>query len=206
MSGRAGLLRTVITLLAITVGPTPHAEDEPDDNIVRGRFPEPPEPEPQPPPTCDIFLSYCRRDIEFAKRISDTFLKRLKDSGVLVYDEATIEPGAVIKEEEESALLDSVVAVLLISQDYFASDAINDELPKLLERASKGSTHVLRLDVGPWDQSEMESLTRYRQVGAGKPPLARMHRWVDRDDVFLELVGAIRRRLKESGRYPKTVQ
>jgi hypothetical protein len=126
----------------------------------------------------------------------------MRRAGVKIYSYDMVEPGAVIRDEARSALLTSVVAVLLISVDYLASDLMDHELPDLLEQAEQRGTRILRLQVDNCDLSGMGRLTRYEQAGAGKSPLERL-RGPRQDDIYIELLEATRKRLIERNRYPK---
>jgi hypothetical protein len=187
------LLPAVVTLLAASMQLSAHPGDP--SNIIRGRFPEP------PPDLWDVFVSYCEKDRPYWERI-ETHLTPMRRAGVKIYSYDMVEPGAVIRDEARSALLTSVVAILLISVDYLASDLMDGELPDLLEQAEQRGTRMLTLQVGNCDLSGMERLTRYQRVGARASPLNRL-REPKQDDIYVELLEAIRKRLIECKRYPK---
>jgi hypothetical protein len=196
MSNRVGsLLPTVITLLAATVGPSAHPGES--DNVVRGRFPKPP-PDPK---IWDVFVSYCEKDKTYWERIA-IHLKPMRNKGVKIYDYNMIEPGAVIEDTTQSALLTSVVAVLLISADYLASDLMQSQLLDLLKQAEERGTRMLRLDVGTYDLVEWKRFTRYQRVGGTAAPLLNRLKEPKQDVIYVELLGAIRERLIECDRYP----
>jgi TIR domain len=196
MSGRVGvLLPTVFTLLAATMRPTVRSGEP--DNVVKGKFPKP------PPDTWDVFVSFCEKDRPYWERIK-THLEPMWREGVKIYYYDMVEPGSIIREKARSALLTSVVAVLLISADYLASDLTEHELPDLLRQAEQhGGTRMLVLQVGSCDLSGMDRLTRYQRVGARERPLNRL-REPKQDDIYVELLGAIKKRLIECDRYPKS--
>ena len=196
MINRVGSLLPIIVPLLAVMGPGSHSGES--HNVIRSRF-------PQPPPDSDrsdVFISYCEKDQAYLERI-EIHLKPIRDKGVQIYRYDMVEPGAVVKDEAQSALFTSVVAVLLISADYLASDLMQHELPDLLERAEVGGTRVLRLDVGTCDLSDWERLTRYQRVAGNAPPLNRL-RGSRQDVIYVELLKAIKKRLIECGRYAKS--
>jgi hypothetical protein len=194
MSNRVGLsLPTVATLLVATMQLS--AQPGNHGKVIKGRFPQP------PPNTWDIFVSYCEKDQPYWERI-EIHLKPMRRVGVKIYSYDMIEPGTIVRKEVRSALLTSVVVVLLISADYLASDLMGHELPDLLDQAEGRGTRMLTLQVGNCDLSDMEGLTKYQRVGARKLPLNRLKE-PKQDDIYIELLGAIKKRLIECNRYPK---
>lgn len=186
------LLPTVVTLLSAFQLSPPQG---PPDNVVEGRFPKPPT-EPW-----DVFVSYCAKDQRYWKRIK-LHLTRLRREGTRIYSHDIVEPGSVIQEEARYALETSVVAVLLISIDYIASDLMENELPDLLEQAEQRGTRMLRLQVGNCNLSGMDRLTKYKRVGARRPPLNRL-REPNQDDIYAELTEVIEKTLTVRKRLPK---
>jgi internalin A len=195
MRARVGrLLPTVATLLATTMQLS--AQQGEPSNVIKGRFPEPPH------DRWDVFVSYCARDRHYWKRI-EIHLTPMCREGVKIYSYDMVEPGVVIRDEARSALLTSVVAILLISVDYLASDLMDHELPDLLEQAEHRDARILTLQVGNCDLSGMERLTRYQRVGGAEAsPLNRL-RQPKQDDIYIELLKVIKRRLVECNRDPK---
>lgn len=185
-------LPVAVALLAVVqFGPTPRGPD----NVIEGKFPKP----PQDP--WDVFVSYCPKDRRYWKRIA-IHLTRLVRGGARIYSYDMVEAGTKIKEEARYALRSSVVAVLLVSIDYIASDLMENELPALLDQAEQRGTRMLRLQVGNCNLSGMDRLTQYQQVGAREPPLNRL-REPNQDDIYSELTDLIEKVLRQHQRYPK---
>lgn len=190
MSSRVGLLApAVLTLIAAHVQLGAGGDS---GNVVRGRFPG------RQPDAYDVFVSYCPKDKRYWEEI-DTFLVNMHRQEIGIYSHNTLRAGAEIKKEVQAALLSSVVAVLLLSQDYIASDLMDQELPDLLERVEQG-TLILTLHVGKFDAYNLDRIAKYRRVGAEYKPLNRLGR-ADREEVYLELVSAIRNTLIKCGRH-----
>ena len=169
----------------------PNANSEGYDNVVELRKSKSHE--------YDVFVSYCKKDERSWKEI-DTYLTNLRREGVEIYDDDVIEAGERVGDEARHALETSAVAVLLLSQDYIASDLMEHELPDLLERVEHG-TLMLTLHIGVFDEYNLGRITQYRRVGARFKPLNKLRK-PDREEVYLELIKVIRRRLIKLQRHP----
>jgi hypothetical protein len=81
-----------------------------------------------------VFVSYSHTDTKWLER-PHVYLKELEKRGVAVgWTDHQIQPGGHWRDEILQAIDEAAVAVLLISQDFLASDFIQDvELPKILD-------------------------------------------------------------------------
>jgi hypothetical protein len=190
MSGRVRLLAPAVLTL-MTAGVQLSAGGD-SNNVIRGRFPQP------HPGNYDVFVSYCPKDQRYWKEI-DTYLVNIRREKVRIYSHNTLRAGAKIDEEVRSALTSSVVAVLLLSQAYIASELMERELPDLLDRVEQG-TLILTLHVGKFDTYNLGRITQYQRVGAERRPLNRLEP-PDREEVYIELVSEIRNSLIKCGRH-----
>ena len=101
-----------------------------------------------------VFISYSHDDGEWLDRVRKS-LKLLERKGLVdIWDDSAIKPGEKWREEIDKALGRSKVAVLLVSQNFSASDFILDEeLPYILKSAQLQSVMLLWIAVtsAPFD-------------------------------------------------------
>lgn len=101
-----------------------------------------------------VFISYSHDDKEWLDRVRKS-LKLLERKGLIdIWDDSAIKPGDRWQEEIDKALQQSKVAVLLVSQNFAASDFILDqELPYILQSAQQKSVLLLWIAISsaPYD-------------------------------------------------------
>jgi len=127
----------------------------------------------------------------------------LRRDGVLLWydrsDTTGIQPGAEFEREILDAIDAAEVALLLISEAFFASDFIRTvELPRILERAARGALVVIPILLEPCDWHSFDYVAT-RQMLPGEPtPLIDFtdsdRRWAHARD---QVLSGIRRRLHQ---------
>lgn len=132
-----------------------------------------------------IFVSYSHADTRYMKRL-ELFLKPLENKGIVdVWVDTRIEPGEEWRVEIKKALEAAAVAVLLLSQDFIASELIRtNELPPLLSAAKQRRTVLLMVLISPctWE----DTLAKYQTINPPSKPMSKMDR-TSREQVWKDL-------------------
>jgi TIR domain len=101
-------------------------------------------------PRQTIFISYSHQDVEWL-RLLRKFLGVLEREGVISFwDDSSIKPGERWEESIRQALDAACAAVLLVSQDFLASEFITRyELPRLLSDAEREGKKIFWIPISP---------------------------------------------------------
>jgi len=102
-------------------------------------------------------------------------LKPLERNNVLhVWDDTQIQTGAKWLDEIEKAIQTAKLGLLIVSADFLASDFItNNELPPLLEAATKDGAVIMSLIVSP-SRFNRTSLFQFQAINDRSRPLANL--------------------------------
>ncbi len=114
-----------------------------------------------------VFISYSHKDGEYLDELRP-FLESFDDDKALVFHDRKLGPG-VWQEQIDKALAETKVAVPLVSQNFLASDFIQDrEIPKLLEGTEEDDPVVIiPLFLSP--SRSAEYLSRFSAPPPNKP-------------------------------------
>ncbi|NEP19324.1 MAG: SUMF1/EgtB/PvdO family nonheme iron enzyme, partial [Leptolyngbya sp. SIO4C1] len=90
-----------------------------------------------------VFVSYSHEDVKWLNRLRK-FLRPLeRDAELLVWSDTDIKPSSNWRADIQTAITDADAAILLISQDFLASDYVaSDELPQILSAASERGLRI----------------------------------------------------------------
>lgn len=134
-----------------------------------------------------VFISYSHIDIEYLERLK-IHLRPFEKKGLVdIWSDAKIKAGEKWKEQIEKALGRSVVAILLISADFLASDFIVDnELPPLLKSAERKGKIILPVVLKPCRFTRDENLSKFKSINDPKIPLSKMDE-NGREEIYVEI-------------------
>jgi len=122
-----------------------------------------------------IFISYSHNDDPKWLKMLQKNLKVLQNvnNSLEYWDDTRIKTGDNWKEEIESALEISCVAILLVSTDFLASDFIqNHELPKLLDKAKKDGTKICPIIIEHCLFEHYPEISKFQAVNKPDEPLS----------------------------------
>ena len=138
-----------------------------------------------------VFISYNHKDKKWLERLR-IHLKPMERQGTLrIWDDTLIEPGSNWREEIRKAIDTTIVAVLLISADFLASEFITkNELPPLLEAAEKDGAKILPFVISPCLFEETISISQFQSINSPDKPLI-MNDKGEQEKMLVTLVKAI---------------
>lgn len=118
-----------------------------------------------------VFVSYSHQDSDWLNRVR-TFLRSLeRDADLNVWSDTDIGPSSNWHAEIQTAITDADAAILLISQDFLASDYVaSDELPQILAAASERGLRVFPIIVSSCFLTN-SPLLRFQTVNSPSSPL-----------------------------------
>lgn len=146
-----------------------------------------------------IFVSYSRADGEFLERLQVHLRPLEMASAVEFWDDSRIEAGERWRQEISAALDRAVIAILLVSADFLASEFIlQNELPPLLQAAEERGTTILPVILKHCRFSRDERLSVFQAVNDPANPLQSM-RESDREKVWDTVSAVVEKRIFRSG-------
>jgi tetratricopeptide (TPR) repeat protein len=149
-----------------------------------------------------VFISYSHADEKrpWLKRLQ-VHLKRLESqSSVERWDDTRIPAGADWRKDIEHALKTAVAAVLLVTEDFLASDFIcKYELPALLKAAKKKGTVIIPVIAAPCSYAEHPNLSELQAINSPRRTLTGMQRG-EQEELWTKVVKQVEEKLAEAGK------
>lgn len=138
-----------------------------------------------------IFVSYSHVDIEYLERLK-VHLKPFEKKGQIdLWADTKIKAGEKWKDRINAALEKSVIAILLISADFLASDFIVDnELPPLLKAAEEKGKVILPLIVKPCRFTSDENLSKFQAINDPKHAMSKLNE-NDKEEMYVKVADLI---------------
>jgi hypothetical protein len=147
-------------------------------------------------PRAGVFISYAHDD---EPEWIDTLLRHLVSivrSGITVWTDRDIKPGARWHEEIQSALARAKVAVLLVSQKFLSSQYIsNQELPNFLQAAAADGLTIFWIPIKPSGYEGTE-IADFQAAHPPSQPLSSL-RGAKRDAAFVSIAKRLAEALGE---------
>jgi hypothetical protein len=138
-----------------------------------------------------IFISYSHTDLKYLDRLK-IHLKPFEKKGQIdLWADTKIYAGEKWKNMIMSALDKSVVAILLISADFLASDFIVDnELPPLLKDAEEKGKIILPVIVKPCRFTSDDNLSKYQAINNPDNPISSLNE-NDQEIIYVKIANFI---------------
>src|SRR6202022_452192 len=149
-----------------------------------------------PPDRYQVFISYSHQDEDWLERLQTHLKPYLRAGSVKSWSDQEITPGSEWFKEIQSALLNSKVAVLLVTPDFLASDFIHEhESGPLLKEAELGGVRILWVPVRD-SAYKQTALKNYQAVLSPDTPLAAMTK-AKRDQAWVRICEEIAKAVTE---------
>ena len=141
-----------------------------------------------------VFVSYSHEDNKYLDKL-EKHLKPFEQSYRIKYwIDTRIEAGADWNEEIQRALASAKVAVLLVSEDFLASEFITRvELPELLRASEEEGLDIIWVYITPCAYHKT-AISKFQCVNSPEHPLESLEDW-EVDEIFVTLCELIEKKL-----------
>jgi pimeloyl-ACP methyl ester carboxylesterase len=144
-----------------------------------------------------VFVSYSHKDHKLLEELEIALSPDIRAGAIDVWDDTKIKAGKDWKSEIQNTLAEAGVGLLLVSQDFLASDFIaSDELPDLLKAAEDETVQILWIPASA-SNYEATGIAKFQAVIDPKKPLDQMTK-PKRKAALVEIAKAIEDAVKAS--------
>jgi hypothetical protein len=138
-----------------------------------------------------VFVSYSHRDARWLDRLRVHLRPLEREGKVKAWDDTRIKSGSRWRDEIRAAIDESLVAVLLVSADFLASDFVAEqELPPLLKAAQDDGALILPVIVSPSRFGAYADLNDFQAINPPDHPLSSMD-YNAQEEIFVTLTERI---------------
>lgn len=136
-----------------------------------------------------VFLSFAHKDEDHHRRLAEHLDQLVKDGNLDFWDDREIQPGQVWDEEIVRRLKAADLILLLVSEDFLASQYVREtEIPLTLELAAEGKATVVPVILEPCDW-QSHQLAKWQALPQPPTPISQ---WPSRDVAYAEVARGIR--------------
>jgi hypothetical protein len=143
-----------------------------------------------------VFISYCHKDKDWLEKLKTWLSELEKQDLIKIWDDTDLKGGDDWKEEIDKSLSAAKAAVLLVTQNFLASDFIGkNELPPLLEAAATKGVKILWIAVSLSTVKDT-GIIRYQAVNDPSHPLDSLPPQ-EQDKAFLQIYEGIKQVIQQ---------
>lgn len=143
----------------------------------------------------EIFISYCHKDIAWLDKLKLHLMVLENRHGFSIWEDSKIRVGSIWRDSIAKALDNCHVAILLVSNNFLASDFITKkEVPQLLESADRKGVLILTLILDTCSV-HLTELEKFQSVNSADSPIEEM-RTSARKKLFVKLTTIIQKHIE----------